>query len=61
MLYCVNQGRNGAPVPDNFRVDQATLAPDLQEGEVSVRTLYLSVDPYMVRIQFSMCCEVQGI
>uniref|UniRef100_A0A3Q3KTS5 15-oxoprostaglandin 13-reductase n=1 Tax=Mastacembelus armatus TaxID=205130 RepID=A0A3Q3KTS5_9TELE len=40
-------GKNGAPVPENFRVEKTTLAPDLQDGEVLVRTLYLSVDPYM--------------
>ncbi|XP_040916538.1 prostaglandin reductase 2 [Toxotes jaculatrix] len=40
-------GKNGAPVPDNFRLEETTLAPDLKDGEVLVRTLYLSVDPYM--------------
>ncbi|XP_075879285.1 prostaglandin reductase 2 [Nelusetta ayraudi] len=40
-------GTNGAPVPENFRVEETTLAPDLEDGEVLVRTLYLSVDPYM--------------
>lgn len=35
-------------MPGNFRVEEATLAPDLEDGEVQVRTLYLSVDPYMV-------------
>ncbi|XP_055361481.1 prostaglandin reductase 2 isoform X2 [Betta splendens] len=40
-------GKNGAPVPENFRVEEATLASDLQDGDVLVRTLYLSVDPYM--------------
>lgn len=29
-------------------MEEATLAPDLEDGEVLVRTLYLSVDPYMV-------------
>uniref|UniRef100_A0AAX7V5G5 15-oxoprostaglandin 13-reductase n=1 Tax=Astatotilapia calliptera TaxID=8154 RepID=A0AAX7V5G5_ASTCA len=40
-------GKNGAPVPENFRLEEITLAPDLKDGEVLVRTLYLSVDPYM--------------
>ncbi|XP_003962440.2 prostaglandin reductase 2 [Takifugu rubripes] len=40
-------GKNGAPVPENFRVEEGTLVPDLEDGEVMVRTLYLSVDPYM--------------
>lgn len=29
-------------------MEEATLVPDLEDGEVMVRTLYLSVDPYMV-------------
>ncbi|XP_028251450.1 prostaglandin reductase 2 isoform X2 [Parambassis ranga] len=40
-------GKNGAPVPEHFRLEQVTLTPDLKDGEVLVRTLYLSVDPYM--------------
>ncbi|KAG7237989.1 hypothetical protein INR49_031343, partial [Caranx melampygus] len=40
-------GKNGAPVPENFRLEETTFAPDLKDGEVLVRTLYLSVDPYM--------------
>lgn len=40
-------GTNGVPVPESFRVEETTLTPDLKDGEVLVRTLYLSVDPYM--------------
>ncbi|KAK2826526.1 hypothetical protein Q5P01_020740 [Channa striata] len=40
-------GKNGAPVPENFRLEETILSPDLQDGDVLVRTLYLSVDPYM--------------
>uniref|UniRef100_H3DPM1 Prostaglandin reductase 2 n=2 Tax=Tetraodon nigroviridis TaxID=99883 RepID=H3DPM1_TETNG len=40
-------GKDGAPEPGNFRVEETTLEPDLEDGEVLVRTLYLSVDPYM--------------
>uniref|UniRef100_A0A3Q0RGQ6 Prostaglandin reductase 2 n=1 Tax=Amphilophus citrinellus TaxID=61819 RepID=A0A3Q0RGQ6_AMPCI len=40
-------GKNGVPVPENFRLEEITLAPDLKNGEVLARTLYLSVDPYM--------------
>lgn len=47
----LHQGKNGVPVPENFRVEEATLPPELKDGEVLVRTLYLSVDPYMVLIQ----------
>lgn len=44
-------GRSGAPVPENFRLEDITLTPELKDGEVLVRTLHLSVDPYMVLIQ----------
>ncbi|XP_061599199.1 prostaglandin reductase 2 isoform X2 [Cololabis saira] len=40
-------GTNGEPVPENFRLEEVTLTPDLKDGDVLVRTLYLSVDPYM--------------
>ncbi|KAL0969755.1 hypothetical protein UPYG_G00231850 [Umbra pygmaea] len=40
-------GSNGEPVPSNFRVEEATVQPDLKEGQVLIRTLFLSVDPYM--------------
>ncbi|XP_076833797.1 prostaglandin reductase 2 isoform X2 [Brachyhypopomus gauderio] len=40
-------GKNGHPVPDNFRVEDTTLSTDLKQGEVLIKTLFLSVDPYM--------------
>lgn len=40
-------GKNGTPVPENFQLEETTLSPELTDGEVLVRTLYLSVDPYM--------------
>ncbi|XP_066540606.1 prostaglandin reductase 2 [Hoplias malabaricus] len=40
-------GNNGSPVPENFRLEETTLPTDLKQGQVLVRTLYLSVDPYM--------------
>ncbi|XP_042357154.1 prostaglandin reductase 2-like [Plectropomus leopardus] len=40
-------GNNGVPVPENFRLEETSLTSDLQDGEVLVRTLWLSVDPYM--------------
>lgn len=40
-------GNNGTPVPENFRLEEITLSTDLADGELLVRTLYLSVDPYM--------------
>lgn len=41
-------GKNGVPVAENFRLEQSTIPDTVQEGQVRVRTLYLSVDPYMV-------------
>nr|XP_043903202.1 prostaglandin reductase 2 isoform X2 [Solea senegalensis] len=41
------QSENEVPVPENFRLEESTLVPDLKDGEVLVQTLYLSVDPYM--------------
>lgn len=35
-------------MPENFHVEETTLVPDLEDQEVLLRTLYLSVDPYMV-------------
>jgi NADPH-dependent curcumin reductase CurA len=37
---------NGMPTADNFALVQTELEP-LQEGQVLVRNLYMSVDPYM--------------
>uniref|UniRef100_G3VSX1 Prostaglandin reductase 2 n=1 Tax=Sarcophilus harrisii TaxID=9305 RepID=G3VSX1_SARHA len=40
-------GKNGNPVAENFRMEEINLPDKLYEGQVKVRTLYLSVDPYM--------------
>lgn len=37
---------HGSPTPENFRLEREAL-PDLEEGQVQLRTLYLSLDPYM--------------
>ena len=37
---------DGAPTHDNFELKDFDLPP-LQDGEVRVRNLWLSVDPYM--------------
>lgn len=37
---------SGAPTLDNFRLETVTVR-DLDDGEVLVQTLYLSLDPYM--------------
>src|SRR5437763_3933188 len=36
----------GAPQPENFRLEESA-APEPREGEVLLRTLWLSLDPYM--------------
>jgi len=36
----------GRPVPENFRLAESPL-PELLDGQVLVRNLYMSVDPYM--------------
>jgi NADPH-dependent curcumin reductase len=36
----------GAPTSENFRVEEQPL-PELAEGELLLRTVYLSLDPYM--------------
>ena len=36
----------GAPTQDNFRLETATV-PSIQEGEILLRSIYLSLDPYM--------------
>ncbi|KKD58075.1 NADP-dependent oxidoreductase [Grimontia sp. AD028] len=36
----------GAPVTDNFRLESQAV-PALKEGELLLRTIYLSLDPYM--------------
>ena len=36
----------GMPTPDNFRFEDAEV-PQPKDGEVLVRTLYISVDPYL--------------
>ncbi|NXN99858.1 PTGR2 reductase, partial [Rhinopomastus cyanomelas] len=40
-------GKNGVPLAENFRLEQSRIADTIQAGQVLVRTLYLSVDPYM--------------
>ncbi|GAB7531827.1 NADP-dependent oxidoreductase [Pseudomonas sp. 3A(2025)] len=36
----------GKPTPENFRLEREAL-PDLKGGQVQLRTLFLSLDPYM--------------
>ncbi|WP_434762990.1 NADP-dependent oxidoreductase [Vibrio fortis] len=36
----------GAPTQDNFRLENAAV-PSIQDGEVLLRSIYLSLDPYM--------------
>ena len=37
---------HGEPTSDNFRIETAVV-PELADGEVLLRTIYLSLDPYM--------------
>jgi NADPH-dependent curcumin reductase CurA len=40
------QRPNGEPKNEDFRIEEHTL-PELAEAEILVRTLWLSLDPYM--------------
>lgn len=40
------QRPKGAPTTDDFRLEEATL-PDLGPGQIAVRVIWLSLDPYM--------------
>ncbi|KAJ6667215.1 hypothetical protein lerEdw1_017193 [Lerista edwardsae] len=40
-------GINGVPVAENFRMEEAAIPDKITDGQVKVRTLCLSVDPYM--------------
>ncbi|MHB1092948.1 NADP-dependent oxidoreductase [Thiobacillus sp.] len=42
----LNTRPNGAPTPKNFRLESSPM-PTLASGQVLLRTLYLSLDPYM--------------
>ncbi len=42
----LNSRPQGAPTPDNFRLETTDL-PQPSEGQVLLRTVYLSLDPYM--------------
>lgn len=42
----LNSRPHGAPRPDNFRLETAAL-PEPTDGQLLLRTVYLSLDPYM--------------
>jgi NADPH-dependent curcumin reductase len=42
----LNSRPNGAPGPENFRLDTSPM-PVIVEGKVLLRTVFLSLDPYM--------------
>ena len=44
--FVLNSRPRGAPVPENFRLEN-TPTPTPGNGEVLLRTVYLSLDPYM--------------
>ena len=37
----------GAPEPQHFRLEQVPIVVPGEEGQVLLRTVYLSIDPYM--------------
>ncbi|XP_077178846.1 prostaglandin reductase 2-like [Paroedura picta] len=49
-------GIHGVPTAKNFRMEEATILDKVSEGQVKVRTLYLSVDPYM-RYRMNEDCD----
>lgn len=42
----LNSRPDGAPTPENFRLETAPV-PSLKPGQILLRSLYLSLDPYM--------------
>jgi NADPH-dependent curcumin reductase len=46
MKIVLNSRPNGEPTAENFRIEE-TGVPQPADGEVLLRTLYLSLDPYM--------------
>lgn len=42
----LNSRPEGMPTPDNFRLETVPVTP-LEDGQVLLRSLYLSLDPYM--------------
>lgn len=42
----LNSRPQGAPVPEDFRLETAEI-PETEAGEILLRTVYLSLDPYM--------------
>ncbi|TWU30489.1 NADP-dependent oxidoreductase [Bythopirellula polymerisocia] len=42
----LNSRPHGAPVPENFRLEKTEI-PTVNAGEILLRTVYLSLDPYM--------------
>lgn len=44
--WVLNQRPNGAPTPEDFKLVESDI-PNLNEGEVLLKTRYLSLDPYM--------------
>lgn len=44
--FLLNSRPQGAPVPDNFQFEKMAV-PTAKDGEILLRTVYLSLDPYM--------------
>ncbi|XP_069805345.1 prostaglandin reductase 2 isoform X4 [Dendropsophus ebraccatus] len=41
-------GNDGEPATENFRLEETDLTEELTDGQVLARTLYISVDPYLL-------------
>lgn len=46
LRYVLASRPEAAPTPDNFRLEESPL-PEPRDGQALLRTLYLSLDPYM--------------
>ena len=45
-------GANNEPAVENFGYEATAVPGELREGEISIETLYLSLDPALVSISF---------
>ncbi|XP_071788908.1 prostaglandin reductase 2-like [Asterias amurensis] len=47
VILCQRPGVKGKPTVDNFHTEDCEYPTDIEEGHLLVKTLFLSVDPYM--------------
>lgn len=48
MITCIFSGANNEPRVENFGYEESDVTLVLEDGEVSIETLYLSLDPALV-------------